>query len=90
MSISSLVIHTRPEKTDLVQTELTRFPGVEVHAATDDGRLVVTVDQRDDSEASETFIKLQDVEGVISTSLVYSYFENNPADMERTDDRNQT
>ena len=88
MSISSLVIHTRPEKTDLVRTELTRFSGVEVHAATDDGRLVVTVDQRDDSEASETFVKLQDVEGVVSTSLVDSYFENNPADMERNDDCN--
>lgn len=75
MSISGLVIHARPEKMESVKKEIVRFPGLEIHKATEDGRLIVTVDVLENAEATDTFIKLQDVDGVVSTSLVYNYFE---------------
>ena len=75
MSISGLVLHVLPECVHSVSSEITGFPGVEVHAETDDGKLVVTIDCEKDSEATDTFVKFRDIDGVLSTSLIYNYFE---------------
>ena len=83
MSISSLIVHTRPGAADSVRDHLSCFDGVEVHAVTEDGRLVVTVDQPDDAKASETFLAFEALEGVLSTSLVFNYFEQDPTEKEQ-------
>ena len=44
MNISGVLVHTRPEQTNVVKNELDNLFGVEVHAATEDGRLVVTIE----------------------------------------------
>ncbi len=82
MSISSLVIQTRPENTANVENALIAMDGVEVHTTTNEGQLVVTVDQPDDAKAAETFTKFNEVDGVINTSLIYNYFENDIAEKE--------
>ncbi len=84
MSISSLVIHTRPDVVDAVRSRLAGFEGVEVHATTEDGRMVVTVDRPGDRAAAETLSKCQEVDGVLSASLVYNYFEPDDADEEKS------
>jgi nitrate reductase NapD len=76
MSISSLVVHVRGEKKDSVQAELNRIDGVEIHGASEDGRLVVTVDQLNDQDAANCFATIRNLDGVLNTSLVYNYFEN--------------
>lgn len=87
MSISGLVLHVRPERVEAVRSEIAGYPGVEVHAATEEGQLVVTVDRRDDRQATDIFAKFQDVEGVLSTSLVYNYFEQD-SDEQDSDEQN--
>lgn len=82
MSISSFVIHARPENVESVQNALGLMAGVEVHAATDEGRLVVTVDQPDDGKAVETFSSFSELDGVLNTSLIYNYFETTNAEKE--------
>lgn len=77
MHISSLVVHAAPGKTQVVQEKMTEFPGVEVHAATEDGRMVVTVEDVDEqSDLSETVMRIQTLEGVLSVSLTYDYCDN--------------
>ncbi len=83
MSISSLVVHVRPEKIDAARAAFDRLAGVEVHGASDDGRLVVTLDCPGERAAFETMTKLRDVDGVLTTSLVYSYFEDDSAGKEK-------
>ncbi len=82
MSISSLVIQTRPENIANVEKALSAMNGVEVHTATNEGQLVVTVDQPDDAKAADTFSKFSEVDGVINTSLIFNYFENEIAEKE--------
>ena len=82
MSISSLVIQTRPENVDNVQSALILMEGVEVHATTKSGRLVVTVDQPDNAKAADVFSSLTELDGVLNTSLIYNYFENDNAEKE--------
>lgn len=82
MSISGLVVHTRPEKSDAVKAAIASFPGTEVHADSGDGRLVVTVDVPNDREAADTLGKLGDIDGVLTTMLAYNYFDHEVSDQD--------
>lgn len=75
MSITGLVIHAVPEDTASVQAAIEAQDGAEVHKVTDDGRMVVTVDNPDDGKAAEVFDSFRTIAGVLSTSLVYTHFE---------------
>ena len=86
MSISGLVLHTRPERSAAVRGQLSETAGVEVHAETDDGRLVVTVDLPDDGAAIETITQIGEIEGVLSTALIYNHFEDDPELKEQADE----
>ena len=90
MSISGLVIHTRPIQTEAVARKIGALDGAEIHAAADDGRLVVTVDEPDNAKATDAFVKIQDLDGVLSVSLVYNYFEQPTDEKEVIDDNFQT
>lgn len=76
MSISSLVLITRPEDAQAVADRAALLEGVEVYAVSEDGRVVVTVDNPDNHKASEALINLSNTEGVVNASLVYNYFED--------------
>lgn len=77
MHVSSLVVHAAPAKAEALQAEMLKLPGVEIHAATDDGRLVVTVEDTDaQGNLSETVMKIQTMEGVLSLSMAYDYCDN--------------
>ena len=87
MSISGLVVHAHPEHATEVRERLTGLEGVEVHAISDDGRLVITVDVADDHQAADTLMAMQKQDGVLSASLIYNHFENStgqsPAEKEQ-------
>ena len=83
MSISGLVVHAVPENAITVQAALEGQQGVEVRKVTEDGRLVVTVDHPDDGEAAKIFDQFRTIEGVLSTSLVYTHFEEDHAEGEQ-------
>jgi nitrate reductase NapD len=80
MSISGVVVHVQPSSVDAMIERVTALEGVEVHAATEDGRLVMTVDRPNDGDAAEAFGELQGMDGVLSISLVYNYFDQHPAE----------
>jgi nitrate reductase NapD len=86
MSISGLVIHARPEEMGRVRAELNRRDGVQIHGESADGRMVVTVDRADDVAAAETISGFQNLQHVFSVSLVYSHFDDIPADKEQADE----
>ncbi|MET0090628.1 MAG: chaperone NapD [Candidatus Thiodiazotropha sp.] len=75
MNICSLIVHTQPERGSEVSRRLEAFNGVEVHAGQESGKLIVTVEDEGESisPVSETMNALRDVEGVVSTILIYHY-----------------
>ena len=75
IEVCGVLVHARPEHTATVREALCRRPGVEVHAVTDDGRLVVTVEPGEAHGTSETIAGLNDVDHVLSVSLVYQHSE---------------
>lgn len=73
MNISGVVVYTQPERSKSVESRLCTIPGVEVHAITDDGRMVVTI-ENEMPETIETVTSLHDIEGVLSASMIYNQF----------------
>jgi len=78
MNICSLVVHARPERLGGVQTDLQAMPGVEIHGQSEDGKLVVTVEDEGESLASESVLAIQNISGVINAVLIYHYGGDDP------------
>ena len=74
MNISGVVVHAHPKHLQAVKTQLIAIPGVEVHAATDDGRIVVTI-ENDPVAMVDTMNSFHDIKGMLSASLIYHHFD---------------
>ena len=52
MNLASLVLRIQPERRVAAEAALTALPGVECHAMSDDGKLIVTVDAHGNTSAA--------------------------------------
>ena len=70
-NICGVLVRARPGNARAVGERLDALPGVQVHARSEDDRLVVTVEDSGKYRCVDTISSFNDVEGVIATSLVY-------------------
>ena len=82
MNICSLVVHARPEMLGSVQTHLQSLPGLEIQGESDEGKLVVTVEDTSQSLAADTMMAINGVEGVLNSVLIYHYGGDEPLEEE--------
>jgi len=75
MNISGIVVHASPDKIDTVRPQLEQIPGVEVHAASAEGKMVVTIEKPGDRETADIFEEISRIPGILSTAMVYHHFE---------------
>ena len=75
MNISSIIVHAKPTELMSVRGKIEQIPGVEIHAATDDGKLVVTIESDTDGETAHTFDRINVMDGVLSAAMVFHQFE---------------
>ena len=78
MNISSIIVHAQPAELLSVRSGLEQIPGVEIHAVTDDGKLVVTIETETDGETAGTFDRINTMDGVMSAAMVFHQFESDP------------
>ena len=76
MNICGCLVHVTPETTQSAQATIAGTNGAEVHAASEDGRIVVVVEDTPEKLASETIMDLHQIPGVISLTLTYHHFED--------------
>jgi nitrate reductase NapD len=76
MNISSVVLHTHPERQSALLASLGQIPGLEVQGVNPDGRLALTLETDSTDAAVETYGSLQNIEGVLSLSLIYQYSDD--------------
>lgn len=79
MSICSLVVHAKPEKLEPVTQLIADMEGVEIHAKSEMGKLVVSIDHPQRRYCSDAMMKMTSMDGVLNTSLIYEYFEEDPS-----------
>ena len=75
MNIAGVMVHARPEKVAQVVEALCAIEGVEVHARGEDGRLVVTVEEKNESGLADTFVRFNDLPGVLSAAMIYHEYD---------------
>ncbi|MCG8558756.1 MAG: chaperone NapD [Hyphomicrobiales bacterium] len=80
MTIAGLVVHALPRDHGKVRETLAELPGVEVHNVTEDGRLVVTVEDVDGTDPGAVVLDIHKIAGVLSAALVFHHFEDDDAD----------
>lgn len=73
--ISSLVVHTRPERVSSIVESLGAIQGAEVHGGADTGKLIVTLETETESEVVERINAIQLLDGVLAATLVFHHFE---------------
>lgn len=78
MNISSVIVHAKPTEFQSVRGNLEQIPGVEIHAATDDGKIVITIESETDGETASTFDRINVMDGVMSAAMVFHQFESDP------------
>lgn len=76
MNISGVVVRAYPKDVNPVTMKLEEYEGVEVHGASDDGRLVVTIEKESDAGLADLVVAMQDIPGVLSASMIYHHFED--------------
>jgi nitrate reductase NapD len=75
MNICGCLVHARPEQAADLAAQLAEIDGVEVHAVSADGRLVVVVEDTEEDRASEIIMSIQKIPAVVSLTLTYHNFE---------------
>ncbi len=82
--ITGLVVRSQPAKAQQVADQLELLKGVEVHAIGDQGNLVVTIEELNGEKlAVDTLTQINNVPGVISSSLIYHHNEDEPQSQEK-------
>jgi nitrate reductase NapD len=74
-NICGVLVQVRPEQQEAMQQQLLSVPGLEIHAANETGKLVITVEADDYQQAADALSQLQAMKGVLSASLIYHHAE---------------
>ena len=82
LHIAGVVVHAHPESVQRVAAAVAGLSGAEIHAISEDGRLVVTLEAPSAREIAERIDDIQQFEAVLSASLVYQHNEALEAMME--------
>ena len=82
LHIAGIVVHARAESAAGVAAAITAWNGVEIHATSPEGKLVVTLEAPTAREIGARIEEIQRLDGVLSASLVYQHTEPLAAMME--------
>ena len=73
MSLASLVLRIQPSRRSSAEAALIALPGVECHAMSEDGKLIVTVEDVAGAAMSDTLIAIHRVPQVLAATLAYEH-----------------
>ena len=76
MNICGCLLHVAPAALSDARPQIVAMEGVEIHAGTEDGRLVVVVEDTATRTASDSIMALHQIPGVLSLTLNYHHFED--------------
>jgi nitrate reductase NapD len=76
LHIAGIVVQARPESLPAVCQAIGEFPGAEVHAVSEHGKLIVTLEGHHASEVVAQLNAIRALPGVYSVALVYQRNED--------------
>jgi len=75
ISICGVTVFILPEKREEVEARMLEISGLEIHGASDDGKLVVTIETPSYKETGDAVTRLQKLEGILSIAMIYQHAE---------------
>jgi|TARA_B100000745_G_scaffold293313_2_gene235106 nitrate reductase NapD len=75
--ISSLVVHALPESLETITKAINQSPVTSVEIADSSGKLVVLLETAHQKAILDEMDKIQQLAGVINTSLIYHHIDQN-------------
>jgi len=75
-NLCSALVHAKQDEIDSVKLKIENQQGVEVHAVTDDGRLIVTIEDESRKVVGERIMGFYDIDGVLSASMIYQFSDD--------------
>ncbi len=75
-NLCGVLVHAQKGKQEQVKQLLTSQPGIEIHAITEDGRLVITLEDESRKQVAERIMKLHELEGVLSAAMIYQFSDD--------------
>ncbi|MFZ2306298.1 MAG: chaperone NapD [Rhodoferax sp.] len=78
MNVSSVIVNARDGQSAAVQELLRQQAGIEIHAASPEGKLIVTIETESDRETIAAYERLGQTDGVLSAAMVYHQIESEP------------
>lgn len=76
ISVCGVLVLVHPDKREATESRLKQISGLEIHGASDQGKLVVTVETDSYRKTGDAVTTLQHVEGVLSASMIYQHAED--------------
>ncbi len=89
MTICSLVVQAKPQHITTINKALLTMDGVEVHAQNECGKMVVTIDHPSREYCSKAMTNLAQMDGMMSTALIYEYQEDLDNDQDQPAPHNE-
>lgn len=83
MKIVSLLLSARPERLSALRERLSTMRGVQVHGATADSKLVVTIEDARGSDLMPQVLAAQGLPGVLAATLTYEYSDDETIPLEK-------
>jgi nitrate reductase NapD len=78
VNISSAIVYAKSGQNETLRQSLSQLPGVEIHAATEDGKLIVTIERDNDKTAVDTYEAIERLDSVLSVAMIFQQTESNP------------
>jgi len=75
-NICSALVHAKLELINSVKQALESQQGVEVHGETEDGRLIVTIEDEVRKNVGERIMAFYEIPGVLSASMIYQFSDD--------------
>ena len=78
MVISGFMLITVEGKTNSVVEQLEKLPGVEVHHVEQEVKIILTLEAPSVDESYRIGEKFKEIDGIVTTCLAYTNFEEDP------------
>ena len=78
--VSSLVVLTQPSLRHRLADQIAALEGAEIHAVSDEGKLVVTLEGPSQRPIMAAIDTIQGLPGVLSAALIYHQFDEMDAE----------
>lgn len=78
MNISSAIVYAKSKDEQTLRSLLSLVPGVQVHASTDDGKMIITIESENDRSAVAVYEGIERMDGVLSVAMIFQQTESHP------------